>query len=229
MSDTGLPQELSLQMLLIIFVAGGFLGDIAETIFCYLKYQKWMCRSSFVYGQISAVWGLAFVFASMLAEALTGRSVLIIFLAGAVLGSFFEYSCSVVLEKVFGVTFWDYSKFKYNLGGRINLQYSLFWGLATVIWIDHIYPLVLRAMEAIPASVLNHACDVLLSLLVVDTVLSIMALKRYGARRKGIAAQNKVAEYIDKYFSDERVEWTYPHMKVREEELQENPLSAWES
>ena len=45
--------------------------------------------------------------------------------------------------------FWDYSKFKFNLGGRINLLYCFFWGIAAVMWMRYGYPLVLELIEAV--------------------------------------------------------------------------------
>ena len=50
-------------------------------------------------------------------------------------------------ELLFGTVFWDYSKFKFNLGGRINLLYCFFWGIAAVMWMRYGYPLVLKLMK----------------------------------------------------------------------------------
>ena len=61
------------------------------------------------------------------------RSDSFIFIFGTVLGGAYEYICSVVLELVFGTVFWDYSKIPFNLGGRINLLYCFFWGIAAVV------------------------------------------------------------------------------------------------
>ena len=40
-----------------IFMIAAFLGDILETIFCYALTGEIMCRSSFLFGHFSAVWG----------------------------------------------------------------------------------------------------------------------------------------------------------------------------
>ena len=39
---------------------------------------------------------------------------------------------------VFGKVFWDYSDIPFNLGGRINLLYCFFWGIAAVVWLKKI-------------------------------------------------------------------------------------------
>ena len=52
---------------------------------------------------------------------------------------------------MFGTVFWDYSKIPFNLGGRINLLYCFFWGIAAVVWFKGLYPVFSRWIERIPA------------------------------------------------------------------------------
>lgn len=52
---------------------------------------------------------------------------------GTFIGGAYEYICSVFTEIVFGKIFWDYRGLPFNLGGRINLLYCFFWGIATVV------------------------------------------------------------------------------------------------
>ena len=49
------------------------------------------------------------------------------------IGGAYEYICSVFTEIVFVKIFWDYRGLPFNLGGRINLLYCFFWGIATVV------------------------------------------------------------------------------------------------
>ena len=56
-----------------------------------------------------------------------------VFAFGTLIGGAYEYICSVFTEIVFGKIFWDYRGLPFNLGGRINLLYCFFWGIATVV------------------------------------------------------------------------------------------------
>ena len=69
---------------------------------------------------------------------------------GTVLGGAYEYACSIFTELVFGTVFWDYSKLPFNLGGRINLLFCFFWGIAAVVWLKIIYPKLSNLIEKIP-------------------------------------------------------------------------------
>ena len=143
----GKADFLSAADLLWLFVIGAFLGDMVETVFCRLTAGVWMSRSSLVWGPFSVVWGLALAMATVLLRQNQDKSDRYLFAFGTVLGGVYEYVCSAVTELLFGTVFWDYSKFKFNLGGRINLLYCFFWGIAAVMWMRYGYPLVLKLMK----------------------------------------------------------------------------------
>lgn len=136
-----------------LFLIGAFLGDIVETIFCRITGGVWMSRSSVVWGPFSVVWGLGIAGATMLLYRYRDRSDRYIFMAGTFLGGAYEYLCSVFSEIVFGKVFWDYSDIPFNLGGRINLLYCFFWGIAAVMWLKLLYPVISGWIEKIPMKI----------------------------------------------------------------------------
>ena len=131
---TSAEKAMSVSDLVWLFVVGAFLGDVVETLFCRITAGVWMSRSSLVWGPFSVVWGLALVLAAVLLRGSEHQSESRIFWFGVILGGAYEYVCSAVTELLFGTVFWDYSGFKFNLGGRINLLYCFFWGIAAVTW-----------------------------------------------------------------------------------------------
>ena len=94
-----------------------------------------MSRSSVIYGTFSIVWGFGAVILTVVLQRLAGKEDRYIFLAGSVLGGVYEYLCSVFTEIFLGTTFWDYSDMPFNIGGRTNLLYCIFWGLLSVVWV----------------------------------------------------------------------------------------------
>ena len=140
----------SFYKLTALFFIGAFLGDLTETVFCLLTMGVLMSRSSVVYGPFSIVWGLGCSLLTLFLYRYRNKSDRHIFLAGTLLGGAYEYICSVFTELVFGTVFWDYSGFAFNLGGRINLLYCFFWGIAAVVWLKAIYPVLSRWIEKLP-------------------------------------------------------------------------------
>ena len=82
----------SVYKLISLFFIGAFLGDIIETIFCYVTAGVLMSRSSVVYGPFSIVWGLGCVLLTAFLYPYRQKSDSCIFIAGTVLGGAYEYA-----------------------------------------------------------------------------------------------------------------------------------------
>ena len=213
--ETVFAEGCSFYKLASLFFIGAFLGDITETIFCLITAGKLMSRSSVVYGPFSIVWGLGCAFLTAILYRIRNKNDSYIFIAGTLLGGVYEYICSVFTELVFGTVFWDYSKFAFNLGGRINLLYCFFWGIAAVVWMKLLYPRLSTWIEKIPMKAGKIICTVMLVFMILDCLLSAMALARYTERNTtGKQAQNEVESFLDEHFGDERMERIYPNAKI---------------
>lgn len=194
-----------------MFFIGALLGDIIETIFCRITVGVWMSRSSVLYGPFSIVWGLAIVLASLLLYRVREKDDRYIFVFGTVLGGAYEYICSVFTEIVFGTVFWDYSKIPFNLGGRINLLYCFFWGIAAIIWIKHGYPLLSKYIEKIPSRIGKPVTIAFVVFMTVNMLLSGLALSRYTERITGAEPSNVVEEWMDELYPDAHMDKVYPN------------------
>lgn len=197
-----------------LFFLGAFLGDITETLFCRVTSGVWMSRSSVVYGPFSIVWGLGCAFLTAFLYKYKDKNDRYIFLYGTILGGAYEYICSVFTEIVFGTVFWDYSEIPFNLGGRINLLYCFFWGIAAVIWLKILYPLFSGWIEKIPKKAGGILVWTAVVLMVINIVISGLALARYNDRGKNPTAENRVENFLDTHFDDARMERIYPNAKM---------------
>lgn len=195
----------------LLFMIGAFLGDLVETVYCRLVGGVWMSRSSVVWGSFSIVWGLAIAAATLLLYKYKDRSDRFLFAAGTFLGGAYEYICSVFTELVFGQVFWDYSWMPLNLGGRINLLYCFFWGLAAVVWIKLLYPVFSGWIEKIPMKPGKIISWLLILFMSCNILVSCMALVRVNERNAGIPATKEWQETMDLRFDDERMHQIYPN------------------
>ena len=210
---TTAEKAMSFSDLVWLFVVGAFLGDVVETIFCRVTAGVWMSRSSLVWGPFSVVWGLALVLAAVLLRGSERKSESRIFWFGVILGGAYEYVCSAVTELLFGTVFWDYSGFKFNLGGRINLLYCFFWGIAAVAWIRYGYPLVAKGMNKLKTHIRPWMTAALAVFMAVNMGMSALALARYDARTSGVEAATPLAVFLDAHFDNARMERIYPNAK----------------
>ena len=198
--------------LAMLFFLGALLGDVTETVFRRLTAGVWMSRSSVVYGPFSIVWGLGAVLLTAVLYKYRDRRDGAIFLAGTVLGGAYEYICSVFTELVFGSVFWDYSHLPFNLGGRINLLFCFFWGIAAVVWLKLIYPRLSGLIERLPILWGKALTWGMLAFMTVNIALSCLALGRYEQRRTSSGPpQSGIEAFLDERFPDERMERIYPN------------------
>lgn len=205
---------LCLDKIIWVFFICALGGDIIETFYVHFTAGIWMSRSSVLYGPFSIVWGFGAALLTMLLYRLAKMEDRYIFLGGFFLGGTYEYMCSVISEKVFGTVFWDYSNMPFNIGGRTNLLFCIFWGILALIWVKIIYPLLSRMIEKIPPIAGKIITWVCVTLMVCDLMLSALAMIRYVERKDNVPADNAVESFLDEQYPDAFVEFIWPNMKI---------------
>ena len=167
-------------------------------------------------GQQQLVWGLAIALVTAMLYKYKDKSDSFLFIIGTLLGGAYEYLCSVFTEIVFGKVFWDYSEIPFNLGGRINLLYCFFWGIAAVVWFKKIYPYISAWIEKIPMLTGKMLTWFLIIFMVCNVAVSCIALVRYDERGKGVVAENSIQKWADEHYDDAKMEKIYPNAKATE-------------
>ncbi len=201
--------------LIWIFIIWAFAGDLMETLYCRMVAGYWMSRTSVIYGTFSIVWGFGAVLITLLMQYLRHREDRYIFFAGMLLGGTYEYSCSVISEYFFGTTFWDYSDMTFNIGGRTNLLFCVFWGVIAVFWVKICYPTLSRWIEKIHPIYGKILTWAIVVLMVADLALSGVVLIRNVERRQGHQVENLLDNFIDLTYSDEFIEGIWPNMRIQ--------------
>lgn len=197
------------------FVVGSFLGVVMETIWCFIRFKKIESRKGLIFGPFNALYGVGTVALSFAINMTSRETVGNYFLIGVVLGSLIEYLCSYYQEKIVGTVSWDYKDFKYNLNGRINLVYSMFWGILTIFWGTKCLPI----FDAwIPQLYDKVILTVLASLLMsADCIISLAACIRRNERRNNVVPKTKFDEHLDCYYTDELLDKVYANSKFVDE------------
>lgn len=198
-----------------IFLICALLGDIIETFYCRMVGGVWMSRSSVIYGPFSIVWGLGAAILTIVLQRLREKEDRYVFLAGFLLGGVYEYACSVFTEVFFGTVFWDYSHMPFNIGGRTNLLFCIFWGILAVVWVKLAYPYLSRLIEKTPPIAGKIATWIMLIFMFCNALISSAAMLRYLERQENKPAENMVEVFLDAQYDDDLIEFIWPNMKVR--------------
>lgn len=197
-----------------VFFISSFIGDLIETVFCRVFEGVWMSRSSVIYGHFSIVWGIGAVVLTLVLSRFIEKPNWYVLGVGALLGGVYEYTCSLFTEVVLGTVFWDYSWMPFHIGGRTNLLYMLFWGILGLFWIRLCYPRLSLMVERIPPLPGNVMTWALVGFMIVNSLISAMAMIRYTQRQDGIEADNVVESFLDETYQDELIEQVWPNMVV---------------
>ena len=126
----------------LYFIIYSFLGWLMEVL-CSLVEQKKFVNRGFLIGPICPIYGygvLAIIF-------LIGKDtsdILGVFLKAILICSLLEYFTSYFMEKIFKARWWDYSKRKFNINGRICLETMLPFGILGCAVVYLLHPLVVR-------------------------------------------------------------------------------------
>ena len=211
--EPAFAQGLRFYKLFWIFFAGCFLGVVVETVFCLITLFRLVNRTGLLYGPFNLVYGLGALVMTLGLHWLSKKHVVWIFLGGMVLGGGFEYLCSWVQEQLFGTVSWEYSHFPLNLNGRINLLFSVFWGILAVVWIRWLYPLLSRLIEKIPRKIGIPLTWILLVFILFNITVSALAVGRQSQRHKGIPASDPISVYFDEHYPDEYLRRVFPSMQ----------------
>lgn len=194
-----------------------FIGDIIETVYVFLTAHVLMRRSSLVIGPFSIVWGLGAVILTLVLSKVKKQNNLSIFIAGFFFGGAFEYLCSVFTEVFFGMKFWDYSYMPFNIDGRTNLLFMIFWGIVSVLWFHYAYPPISRFIEKIPP-ILGSVLAIAIALFFLsDSMVTAMVMVRATERKKHPEARNVIEEFVDQEYPENVVRKLWPNMNFLSE------------
>lgn len=175
-----------------------------------------MNKQGLWFTKIKPIYGICLILMTLILFKLKDKSYLLIFILGILIGSSFEYIASLFQEYIFKTSTWDYRKMKGNLDGRINIYYSLIWGLFAVVWIKALYPYYLKLFSKLyQLNLVKSLLKVIFLIIVLDLIFTSLIIKRYSERKRNIGAQNKIDIFLDKHISNKEFRKKYPYLEVK--------------
>lgn len=162
------------QRLILYLYIYSFVGWLLETAYAFCIAGHFVKRG-FLFGPVCPIYGFGAIIMLLFISKYKDNSIKNFF-ASALIFSIFEYLASFAIEATLKIRLWDYTNDFFNLNGRISILYTFFWGIAGIIFINHMHPFVKKRIEKI-LNKLNHIAQVniitiLTIILVSDFVLS---------------------------------------------------------
>ncbi|MCR5653037.1 MAG: putative ABC transporter permease [Ruminococcus sp.] len=227
--DKPFAYGLSLSKLFWLFFVGSLFGTIIETFWAIIIDGHFEVRVGVVVGPFIPVYGGGAVAITLCLYKLYKKNDVIVFIASAVIGATFEYYCSYFQEVFLGTISWDYSDTLFNIDGRTNLTFALIWGFLGLVWLRYIYPFISKMIEKIPKKPSKIITIILCVLMVLDGILTNAAIYRKNKRAENIPPKTVVGEFCDTVFTDDYMEFIFPHMGNKETFAAEREQKARQS
>lgn len=204
----------------IIFIFCSMFGTFYEQVYHLINHfvrtgvLEWSIRQSVIYGPFNFIYGLGGVLLVCLLVPKKDNWK-VVYGCGCLLGGSLEYFLSLVQELIFGTVSWDYSNRLLNIDGRTTLPYMLFWGLLTLLAVYKFYPIISNIVERIPNMIGKVITNILITLIVLDALVSLTAVTRQTLRNEGVEPYTIIGRLCDKYYPDDYLKKIYHNARKR--------------
>ena len=167
---------------LLLLLVYSFLGWCGEMVYCSIGQRRLCEKRGLLNGPLCPIYGHG---AIVVLLALDGgcENPVLTFLLGAVLTSIVEYVTSYAMEKLFHMRWWDYSRYRFHINGRVCLLNSTLFGLASVFLCHAANPPIADRLSRLFAAGIGVPLALVLGTIYsADIVLSVRSAVRIGDR-----------------------------------------------
>lgn len=183
--DKAIPELILDYYLYFCFMA--FLGWIIESSYKSSQEHRFV-NAGFLSGPFVPIYGFGALIISLISLRVARLPQLaawsIIILSPTIL----EYFGSLILEKVFGLTLWDYRDQNFHVNGRICLKFSIYWAVLAVFTKLVLEPFVLQRIDILGLYYSHFLAGALSAYFLLDIIHSANAVFNFKAFLNDLAA-----------------------------------------
>lgn len=173
----------------IIYSVLGWFVESAYMSFCNHR----LTNRGFAKGPFCPIYGFGVVIGYLVLNPLSGHYVTL-YLTGAFLATTFEYLVGIMMQKLLGEVWWDYTEKPMNYKGIICLESTIAWGFYAIIITMFLHERVLHLIDAMDMAYGRILCIVILATVTVDYLIRLYLLFK-------TSIQEEKDRLIDKYRS----------------------------
>lgn len=155
----------------LIYSIGGWL---CECIYCSIPAKHFVNRG-FLRGPYCPIYGCGALLTTGLLASLNDYPAAV-FLCGLLLTSVLEYLTSWIMEVLFHTKWWDYSKRRFHINGRVCLRNSILFGLMSLFVIYFLQPRVDQLIASLPLPTAMLICILFIWIFIYDLYQTVSAL-----------------------------------------------------
>ncbi len=208
--------ELDFFNLFWIFVIASVAGVVIESIYHVLvvDFGHYEDRAGLLWGPFSPIYGFGALLMTLALNRFHNAPVPVVFLVSALIGGAFEYFVSLFMEYAFGAVAWDYTGTFLNINGRTNFMFMCMWGALGVVWVKLALPALLHTVNLIPWRWRYSITAVCAALMILNGVMTLVALDCWYSRLAGAAPDNALEQFCAEHFDNQWMEHRFESMSI---------------
>jgi len=199
-------------LLIWFFAIYSLLGWIIETSLLFLRDHRFV-DTGILKGPFCPLYGFVSIIIISLFSQFIDSNIFVFFIISVVVATISEYLTSTILEFIFKIKFWNYSKFKFNIQGRIAPIVSIFWGILCFVIMKYLHPQIFKMIFS-----LNYQTIIIGSVLIVIyfltdstyTFITLFGLKKILPTLNDLS--NNIQKINRKYL---RFFKAFPNLKIK--------------
>lgn len=210
----------------IIFIIYSFIGWSIEVIGKLIEKHRFINRG-FLIGPICPIYGFGCLAIILLLSKYKSDPIILFFMA-IIICSILEYLTSYIMEKMFHVRWWDYTRRKFNINGRICAETMIPFGILGCFVLYIVNPFFNSILSKISVMSLNVIALIIFLIYLIDNILSLTIMFGFKGTLKTIEKDGteeitkEVKEVLLKRnFLYKRLIKAFPNIKNKNERLEE--------
>lgn len=180
----------------LLFMIYSFVGWCIEVVGRLIEDKRFINRG-FLIGPYCPIYGYGGILITLLLKKYT-EDPLTLFIMAILVCGILEYATSYFMEKIFKARWWDYSKRKFNINGRVCLETIIPFGLLGLLIMYVTNPFLIGKLEMLSQTWLNVLFWTLLVIYVVDTIVSTVVISYIKKALKFVAEKVDTTEELTK-------------------------------
>lgn len=162
---------LTISKYFLLFYIYSIVGYFCEVISIYHHYKRVEWHRGYLLGPYLPIFGFGALIITIFLEPYKTQPITT-FVLGMVYCGTLEYITSYLLERIFHLHWWDYSKRKLNINGRVCLETSVMFGLGALVLVNFTNEWLFNIFQRIPNRVIITLSIVIFLIVCFDIILS---------------------------------------------------------
>lgn len=155
--------------------------------------KKKFANVGFLNGPYCPIYGFGIIGVLLLLSPLKNNLPLF-FICSVILTSALEFIVGYILEKLFHQKWWNYDGYFLNIKGYICLYVSIIWGIACIIIVHFLQPLIDEVILHFPKNIGLVVITIVLIAILADTVVALVSILKI---RHKFVLLNEISEKMD--------------------------------